>query len=393
MNGASWLFHSLDTWFFRESRPHGSVGGAILESRFPPSAPTLAGAVRTAIGQYVGVDWEAFKIGAGVCQRDGLETMDLHAAIGTAVDGEWGQLQLAGPWLHYHGSRLFPVPLDILEMEGGDCLFRLTIGPPFKCDLGTVCLPERPPQAKGTKSPEGAWVDGAGLSAILAGGLPERLYRPGDLFQREPRLGIARDGTGTTIDGLLYLTRHVRPKPEVALEMIVNGLDPALQPPSGHVVRLGGEGRVGVLEIVPSAPLPATPRANADTRGLILYLLTPADLEGQWLPGRQTESVAGDQPFRTWPIHLQGHHLQVVSSVLGKASRQGGWNLACNRPRPTRSLVPAGSAWFVTLPEGGDPNRTIKDLHGRHIGLNRESGQGLLAVGLWQKGACPPELK
>ena len=30
-----WRFEALDTWFFRESRPHGSVGAAELASLFP----------------------------------------------------------------------------------------------------------------------------------------------------------------------------------------------------------------------------------------------------------------------------------------------------------------------------------------------------------------------
>ena len=40
----------LDTWFFREARPHGSVGNSELGSQFPPPVRTLLGALRTAIG-------------------------------------------------------------------------------------------------------------------------------------------------------------------------------------------------------------------------------------------------------------------------------------------------------------------------------------------------------
>ena len=37
----AWQFVPLDTWFFRESRPLESVGGAQLTSQFPPPVRTL----------------------------------------------------------------------------------------------------------------------------------------------------------------------------------------------------------------------------------------------------------------------------------------------------------------------------------------------------------------
>ena len=54
----------LDTWFFRESRPHGSVGASELGSVFPPPVRTLAGALRTCIGDAwfanTGSNWQEF---------------------------------------------------------------------------------------------------------------------------------------------------------------------------------------------------------------------------------------------------------------------------------------------------------------------------------------------
>ena len=50
----SWRFAAFDSWFFRESRPFDSIGGAQLASHFPPPSRTLAGAVRTSIGDFCG---------------------------------------------------------------------------------------------------------------------------------------------------------------------------------------------------------------------------------------------------------------------------------------------------------------------------------------------------
>lgn len=44
------VFKQIDTWFFRESRPHGSFGANALSSIFPPPTRTLMGAIRTHIG-------------------------------------------------------------------------------------------------------------------------------------------------------------------------------------------------------------------------------------------------------------------------------------------------------------------------------------------------------
>ena len=57
----TWRFNAFDTWFFRESRPMDSIGGSELASLFPPPATTLAGAVRTAIGEHLRVDWSRFQ--------------------------------------------------------------------------------------------------------------------------------------------------------------------------------------------------------------------------------------------------------------------------------------------------------------------------------------------
>ncbi|WP_407647963.1 type III-B CRISPR module-associated Cmr3 family protein [Endozoicomonas gorgoniicola] len=37
------IFTPVDTWFFRESRPHGAAGADRLESLFPPPVRTVVG--------------------------------------------------------------------------------------------------------------------------------------------------------------------------------------------------------------------------------------------------------------------------------------------------------------------------------------------------------------
>ena len=74
-------FNAVDTLFFRESRPMESQGE--LQSVFPPPIRTLAGALRTLIGENAGVNWSHFKA-----------TDELANIIGYGDD--LGQLSLQG---------------------------------------------------------------------------------------------------------------------------------------------------------------------------------------------------------------------------------------------------------------------------------------------------------
>ncbi|WP_308874159.1 type III-B CRISPR module-associated Cmr3 family protein [Thiothrix subterranea] len=55
---ATLVFNATDTLFFRESRPMEALGEA--QSVFPPPVRTLAGAVRTLIGEHFQVQWHEF---------------------------------------------------------------------------------------------------------------------------------------------------------------------------------------------------------------------------------------------------------------------------------------------------------------------------------------------
>ena len=52
-----WVFSASDSWFFKEARPMETVGASRLDSLFPPPAKTVIGAIRTSIGDALGVDW------------------------------------------------------------------------------------------------------------------------------------------------------------------------------------------------------------------------------------------------------------------------------------------------------------------------------------------------
>ncbi|SDX45494.1 CRISPR-associated protein Cmr3 [Allochromatium warmingii] len=212
-----WRFDPLDTWFFREARGFETSGHNELSSLFPPPARTVAGAMRTLIGEQRGVDWSDFLENAAYA--------DLRALIG---DGDsLGQLKLTGPYPIWHNERLYPVPLHVL---GKDRSYRfLEPGDPVRCDLGTVRLPRIQNAGQnpllGAKPFETAWLTATNLQQVLAGQPPTEIIETQHLYREEPRLGIARDNARRTgRDGLLYQTRHLRPLPELAIgaEMLIS---------------------------------------------------------------------------------------------------------------------------------------------------------------------------
>lgn len=241
-------FEPLDTWFFREARPHGSVGNSELGSQFPPPVRTLLGALRTAIGDAWfarhGGDWR------GLADNSALQA---HIGLGDDL----GPLRASGPFITLNGQRLYPAPANLMVQTEGSTAhyFLLGLGDVVHCDLGRVRLPAFPKQVPGVASlkgskPASGWLTQDAMQRLLDGQVP----RAGDLipnhalFDEEPRLGIGRDNTRRSVqEGLLYQTRHLRLRPGVGVELHLHGLPDASLLPSRTTLRLGGEGRQAAL--------------------------------------------------------------------------------------------------------------------------------------------------
>ncbi len=378
-------FTALDTLFFRESRPYETIGGSELGSVFPPPPRTVAGAIRTAIGESLDADWKAFKKAFDDKAEYTVGGVNLHQRIGLGDD--LGQLSIEGIWLCENGERLYPAPLFLLhKMDGQTTTFnRLLIGADASTSLGRVVLPQLPEGCEGYKPLEGVWLTRAGLEKVLAGCEPSigDIREQKHLVAEEPRLGIARDNSRRTVEpGLLYQTRHVRPRSGLAIEADVAGLEPVSL--ASSVVRLGGEGRMAGLETATTPACPAAPAPNTSAQGLILTLLTPARfVSGEmatWLPPELPPTE--ENGLRVWKGAIKGIALTVHCAVIGKVQREGGWDMARHEPRAVQSLIPAGSSYYCTV-EGRDIAAAIAALHGQAIGEDQKLGRGRIACGLW----------
>ncbi len=380
----------LDTLFFRESRPFDTIGGTELISVFPPSPRTVLGALRTAIGDALGADWNQFRDNVDYALPDGRK---LREMIGYADN--LGNLSLDGLCLSLNGERLYPLPLFLMHREekGQNLLARLRIGTAMETHIGRVYLPEIPERAKGYRSIKGAWLTRSGLEKILMGSLPgiKELHTEQTLLSREPRLGIARDNSTRTVENsLLYQTCHIRPKSGLAIEVDISGLNGVEI--ENRIVRLGGEGRIAAISSLGLPKPPAKPEVNKTaTQGLILILLSPARFkneEGNWLPeGFKLKELKG---VHVWQGVIEGIALTLHAAVLGKAQREGGWNMLKRKPRDVQSLIPSGSSYYCAV-DDGNIAKAIDVLQGKYIGEDRKFGRGVIACGLWNSNEFPTD--
>jgi len=377
-------FSAVDTLFFRETRPMESQGE--LQSVFPPSVRTLAGVVRSWIGncwmskEGDPVDWKKFSE---------QEDHPLREIIGFGND--LGALKFQGAWLKLNDQRLYPAPLNLMKTKK-DELFFLKLDQPIECDLGKqvrlATFPSDEERYKGGKALENTWLTAADLSKVLLGEKPDpdSLVKADKLFERESRLGIARDNQRRgVIEGLLYQTQHVRPEAELLIELdVVAGLP---KMPSQTVVRLGGEGRPAQVKLVQQTPqLLTTIEASAIKNGkFALYLLTPLPIEpNEILP----DFIKQECPEQTvWMGTLKGINLKLHSAVTGKLLREGGWDMAKHAPRTVTNFIPAGSVFYLELQDSSTAKQAIEALHDKQVGTLTELGFGHVAVGVWNDEA------
>lgn len=369
-------FSAFDTLFFREARPMESVGAKPLAGRFPPTARSMSGAVRSLVGEAMGVDWQSYRNGEATQQA-------VREVIGAADAEGLGALRLRGPFPVLNGERLYPVPLHCLQKTEGEKTEGVFLQPgkeAVQCDLGKVYLPELQAPLPGAKPLEKDWLTRVELESVLGGGKLTKIVSQGDLFKAEPRLGIALNGATRSVEeGKLYQTIHARTHAEVTIGVEVSGLPESLEGKLNSVVRLGGEGRFAAAQVGEAASAIRV-QAPVSPQGIVLVLLSAADFGGGWLPpgfnAKQDEKGA-----TVWQGEVAGVALTLRCAVLGKAVREGGWDMQKHCSRPAVSLIPAGSVYFCMA--SGDLKAAAEVLQGKQLGLEQELGRGELAVGYW----------
>jgi len=305
-----------DTLFFRGAEPleAGQLSRAAL---FPPPVTVLQGAIRTAVLKQHGISFAAYN--TGNCPE---EVTALIGASGQPAPFRVTAVLLARKEVLYApcpanwflesnghaGSDDAPVGRTVLRaMSPTNAADALRLHSSAGGDLPMV-------RALDPQSLAGFWLRLDCLrtppTTIASGDLLDGA----DLYDVEPRTGIAMDGKRKVVQGRLYSAGHVRLRDGVRL-VIALDRDPGLA--DSGLLTLGGEKRVCGYTRIEAPPLPASAAP--------LYLtLAPVELTADLLPSVFAAAK---------PVALAG------------------WDLATGFHKPTTTWLPAGTVF----------NRNIND--------------------------------
>ena len=356
----SWTAYRLipeDVLFFREAKPSSIGDDHYLRSIFPPFPSTLYGLTRTQRLLQEGCDLSAVSSQWWQALPD-----ELRRQVGEW--GEYGSLQLRGPWLlrtNRRGSAeddeiLLPAPLDLRihanAPENADeprtvtSVARLLpvdrarekkswshpfapMSPSIHSESAGAFVPIPPSRHEAglppTKldSPIDWFLKMNGVERWMDGGtpLPEHFVDSRSLWRSEIRTGVGlQKERRSNESGMLYTFGFVRLAPGVSIGFELEG--GALQPEC--YVRLGGENRLARLEHGPS-------------------------LTGQIDAARHTAGGDGVYTLLAPAIYPNGSYPEasVIAAVVADAGHVGGWDLAKRGPKRLQRAVPAGSVYWI----------------------------------------------
>lgn len=304
----------IDTLFLRGSEPL-EAGQPSVEPLFPPPVSVLQGALRTTVLRQEGISFADYK--AGQCPQKILER------IGPC--SRPASFQITAVLIRHKEVVYAPCPaswfVDSDEKRTQSANNENTFSPLGKTLL-RAALPDQEASSlllhssAGTELPMVRANDAKSLAAYWVRleclRKPPATFAAGDLlaknelYDTEPRTGIAIDSKRKVQEGQIYTAVHIRLRPEVTF-LIGLDSDPGLQK-KGRLL-LGGEQRVcGYAKV-------AAPTLPAQTATLHMAL-APVELTDELLP------------------HV---------FAAGKAVTLAGWDLAKGFHKATTTWLPAGS--------------------------------------------------
>lgn len=333
----------LDVLYLRGNKLFDGAGahGAAL---MPPWPSLMAGALRSRMLADAGVDIAAFARGEPLADprlAEVLGTPDQPGAFRIAV------FTLARRVGHAIDP-CFPLPADVVvtDKDLSDCSYlQPTPVPAALCSSALSAQLPALRAAKPGKPVGGLWLNGAGWRAYLNGErlTPDHLLRSSDLWQTDPRLGIALErGRGTVQTGMLYTAETVALRKDTGFLAGIQGADDAL--PTDGLLRFAGDGRGAVVTTCSvRPPEPDWPRIVRERR-FRLILATPGLFEHGWrLPGLDANDI--------WH-GPEGCTARLIAASVNRADVISGWDLAkwsyggCG-PKTAFRVVPTGSVyWF-----------------------------------------------
>ena len=390
------VINSAEPLIFRDGRPFGDFGtvdGGVLRWPLPS---TIAGMVRTRIGNSRAPDF--FGQGDPAMKRNNIDAI-LKIAMQWTLP-VWRPR--GGDWRY-----LFPRPADALllnhpEREQEFTLHHFTLRPggaTFGHDLPwkNWLLPVTDHRLKPAADPPDLWHQEVFLHWLMLAPPHER-YSSRELGFSWPTVEARMHScidpeTGTVMDGQLFSSSGIRL--EIPPAATPTGAEPAADGRFGIAVAisgqeesddpcgvclLGGERRTAFADPLPT-PFPTCPTGFDGQRFLRLVLITPGDFGG-WAPDWLRPLPDDDEtPWRAMP----GTDIMVrlVAAHVPRWQGVSGWDYERRGPKATRKLAPAGTVYVVEVAAPNRSQELAQLLWGRSIaqGLHHPDGYGVVCIG------------
>ncbi|GIV09204.1 MAG: CRISPR-associated protein Cmr3 [Fimbriimonadales bacterium] len=389
---------ALDSLLFRDGRPFAAEPGALTARSLPiPPPNTIAGFLRSLIGERKGVDW-----------------------IDIAKNRIYSEPVVHGPLPMLGEEFVLPAPADALVLPGSsehDPPRVLRLAPdadPLRegegCDIPKYHYGMRPliPPTNEKLASGYAFWRWADLEQWLLGKTPERLQRIAPP-ETESRTHVGIDSlTGTADEGMLYTVEY---RTYERLEerngrlnrsewSFVARVRTEWNGEIAGVGTLGGERRLAYVEPYPHwLNCPETLKTRLKNAPYVrMYLATPAIFEGGWRPGWIRKLNGDGEPrLEGSPPGAPEVTLQLVAAAMPRRTAVSGWSLRHTTygPKPVNWCAPAGSVYFFKVTKGDaavlaekcwlEPVSDGKEQNGRPENGDRarEAGFGLALWGVW----------
>lgn len=366
-----------------------------------PLPSTLAGTLRTTYADCKKIDFSE--------KRKEIESWSCTGALLAVIDE------------NDKVTPLFPKPQDVYYIRSDEKLRIHALKPeqlkPDEegCDLPKDLLPlfiEGNTKEKPATGP--AWWDLEAMVAWLGNDKPVKTATGYDALPQETRVHIALNwGTLSTETDALYRTsgsdfqpRRQEKIPKWTFDFdsaqkscskftestdkkrgwhsyrfgLIAGFDQEIP---NTLLRLGGEGRLSVLErkkdVWPTLPAKYLEKVK-EAKGIRLLLVTPALFNEGWRPGWLNENLEGEYPT------IPGLKLKLRAAAIDRWQPISGWDIEKRKPKAVRRLVPAGSVYWFEIIEPIPQEKWLEKLWLTSISddePDRNSGFGLVLPGLW----------
>lgn len=381
-----------DVLLFRDGRPFSAGEGHRARSLFPPNPTTMQGVIRSKVlAEFCG-RYHQYRDGCAQCseQPDCNVPTEIGKAASTG-EADYGQLSLQGPLIaQYQESQLtvyFSVANDVVQLKNENRLVLLqplSSSLPGESDLSESLKLLWSLENEAVENASGYWSQ-AELQAYLLEQIPQTLTGSEELFQKETRVGIEVNNSRQAVEeGKIYQTEFIRCQEHIGLYLEVQGISRLSQSDADQgLLSVGGESRSASYYQLPGITWEkfSSQLASklAQSAGFKIYLATPTIFNQGWLPAWiDAQTLTGS---------YQGIDVHLEAVALGKYQTCGGWDIAFNRPKPTRRAISAGSVYYFTTSASAES--VIDTFHWHNLADNPEDAQigfGLGLVGCWNYG-------